>query len=897
MNEILTAVEDMAANLLSPKPTAEVTREVILDAVKKSSSIMSSVNTITITDDDINLISRRLEERFDITMLLGTLFADEYRPWLDNARGEIDWYYWNRYRRYLNKSGFPPQVLGSMDIITDQILDHLEDPRKKDKWNRKGMVVGHVQSGKTANYTALINKAADSGYKVIIILAGTLNALRNQTQFRLDGGFIGTNTDIKQPIGVGLISNEKKPAYFTTNTKDFRKSIANQIGVGIGDLKEPVVLVIKKNKSTLDNLIDWLKNNNPHKLNNYPLLLIDDEADHASINTSKEGNDATTINKKIRELLHLFDRSSYLGYTATPFANVFIDPETDNEMLGDDLFPRDFIINLDPPSNYIGPERIFSSEADLKIVKSIDDQEDFIPTRHKINFQPKELPPTLKEAIQVFILSRALRLLRGQVTSHNSMMINVSRYTSVQSSVMLLVDEYVKEIRQSVLNHYQLNRSEALKNTVMLGLHDVFEREFANTEHIWDDVQKVLKEAVSPIGVIEVNSSSQAEQLDYSLKNYPSGRNVVAVGGMSLSRGLTLEGLTVSYFLRNSIMYDTLMQMGRWFGYRDGYVDLCRIYMTDEAASWYAHISDATNELREEFRRMKAAGMSPKDFGLCVRSHPESLIVTARNKMRTGKSVLREVNLEGSLVETAILLKDADIVRQNLESVDALILDAKQFGNETESKFGYLWTEVPTIYILKFIERFNNHPGCQLTEKKPLKDYITWLNSHRQEDWDIVLTSPSHLDTSEKIARKTIPNIEIISQKRKSADYPHKGGSGIALNKHRVASRGLEKAGLSEEEVLRAEAKYVEDNPNGKNISDLYYRGQRRRPLLMLHLLDCRSEDDRPRFEDGIAAYGISFPGEGGGKKPEKLVEYVVNTIWWKNEYLDLLDDEENEDE
>jgi len=183
MNEILTAVEDMAANLLSPKPTAEVTREVILDAVKKSSSIMSSVNTITITDDDINLISRRLEERFDITMLLGTLFADEYRPWLDNARGEIDWYYWNRYRRYLNKSGFPPQVLGSMDIITDQILDHLEDPRKKDKWNRKGMVVGHVQSGKTANYTALINKAADSGYKVIIILAGTLNALRNQPNF------------------------------------------------------------------------------------------------------------------------------------------------------------------------------------------------------------------------------------------------------------------------------------------------------------------------------------------------------------------------------------------------------------------------------------------------------------------------------------------------------------------------------------------------------------------------------------------------------------------------------------------------------------------------------------------------------------------------------------------
>ena len=168
---------------------------------------------------------------------------------------------------------------------------------------------------------------------------------------------------------------------------------------------------------------------------------------------------------------------------------------------------------------------------------------------------------------------------------------------------------------------------------------------------------------MSPIGVVEVNSSTFAERLDYSRRNYPSGRNVIAVGGMNLSRGLTLEGLTVSYFLRNSVMYDTLMQMGRWFGYRDGYEELCRIYMTSETASWYAHISDASDELRDEFRRMKAAGMSPSDFGLCVRSHPESLIVTARNKMRKGILVTREVSLEGRLVETAMLLNSPESVR------------------------------------------------------------------------------------------------------------------------------------------------------------------------------------------------------------------------------------------
>ena len=892
MNEILTAIEDMVSSLLSPKPTSEVTRNTIYEAVKKTSSIMSSTNNITVTDEDIDLITKRLEERFDITMTLGILFAEQYKPWLDAAKGDIHWFYWDRYRRFLVKEGFPPQVIRSMDSITDQILDHLEDPRKEDKWARKGMVVGYVQSGKTANYTGLVNKAADSGYKVVIILAGTLNSLRNQTQFRLDSGFIGTNTDLKQPIGVGLIDNFKKPAYFTTNTKDFKKAIANQIGVGIGDIKEPVILVIKKNKSTFENLIDWLKHNNRHKLKDYPMLLIDDEADHASINTNKEGDEATTINRKIRELLVLFDRSSYLGYTATPFANVFIDPDTEQDMLGDDLFPRDFIISLDPPSNYVGPLRIFSNEADLGIVREVIDNEEYLPLKHKIDWHPGDLPPSLKEAIEVFVLCRAIRLLRGAGNSHSSMMINVTRFTNVQSIIKLLVDEYLKEIRQSVINQYKLSSLEALKNGVMASLNKVFLKEYSTAGYSWDVVQGVLKEAVSPIGVIEVNSSSAAEQLDYSRQNYPQGRNLIAIGGLSLSRGMTLEGLTVSYFLRNSIMYDTLMQMGRWFGYRDGYEDICRIYMTPEAHSWYSYISDVIEELREEFKRMKAAGMTPKDFGLCVRSHPESLIVTARNKMRSGTKVLRQVSLEGRLVETSILLKSADIIKQNYSSMEAMVLDAMNYCREKTTGNDYLWKYVPAKYILQFIERFHNHPASQLTEKKPLKDYISWLESQGKGDWDVVLVSLTKAEKA-NITIEDFSGLKIITQIRNVADYPSNGENGIALNQRRVASRGLEKAGLSPEEIKQAEVNYA-----GKNIPDHVYRSRRSRPLLMLHLLDCRREDDISLFGDGIAAYGISFPGEAGSRRPEKLVEYVVNTTWWKNEYLDLIDEAgEMEDE
>lgn len=204
----------------------------------------------------------------------------------------------------------------------------------------------------------------------------------------------------------GTYSNPllRKPATFTTVKDDFKKSLATQIGVGIRDLREPVVLVVKKNSSTLTNLISWLRDNNPHNLHENPMLLIDDEADQASINTRLEG--IAAINGKIRELLELFGQSSYVGYTATPFANIFIDPDDEDAMLGDNLFPRDFILSLDPPDNYVGPDRVFSSEGDLDIVRSISDNEEVIPLKHDKSLRPEGLPDSLKKAIQVYVLVR-----------------------------------------------------------------------------------------------------------------------------------------------------------------------------------------------------------------------------------------------------------------------------------------------------------------------------------------------------------------------------------------------------------------------------------------------------------------------------------------------------------
>ena len=887
MNEILNTIEDMASSmLLSLKDPSEIDRDLIKDITIEVSNLISARHNVRIEQEHIEFISKKLEERFDITMKFGTMLsAETYKPWLVDERGNIEWYYWNRYKRFLEKERFPPQVIRSLDNITDQILDHLENPKKEGNWKRKGMVVGHVQSGKTANYTGLINKSADSGYKVIIVLAGVTNSLRNQTQSRMDTGFIGKSRE----LGVGLIDSSKQPASFTTSTQDFKKQIANQIGVSIRDIRQPVILVIKKNKSTLENLIGWLKHNNPHKLNDFSMLLVDDEADHASINTSPESNEATTINRKIRELLNLFARSSYTGYTATPFANVFIDPDTEDKMWGEDLFPRDFIISLDPPSNYVGPERIFSTEMDLDIVKEVYDYGNDLPLNHKKDLSPLNLPNSLKDAIRCFILCRATRILRGQSDDHNSMMINVSRFTIVQTNVKLLVDAFLKEIRPSIINNYKLNEKEALKNDIMFNLRKTWDKEYAHTDLSWKNIQDQLKNAVSSIGVIEVNSSSSAEPLAYDKKNFPNGRNIIVVGGLNLSRGLTLEGLTVSYFLRKSIMYDTIMQMGRWFGYRDGYEDLCRIFMLPEALSWYSHISDVTEELKEEFRRMKSAGLTPKDFGLCVRGNPESLIVTARNKMRTGRKVLRKVSLEGRLVESAVLRNKPEVVKGNLQLLDNIVgsmIKSSKY-REIKNPYGFYWEKIPVDIIKEFIGNFKYHPAAQLTHPSPLISYLELLQEKGIKTWDVVLISQKEKDKASKI----IQGLKVKLQTRTAHQF---GGDGISINKARVGYARQEAAGLPKNAVKEVEEVYERDNPEKKTCPGSIYRKLRKSPLLIFHLLKCK-DDEKSIFPNEILAYSISFPGNPGSGRPDKLVEYIVNTTWWKKEYFDYLEEEEEE--
>jgi hypothetical protein len=886
--ELKKLIDSVAVILEDRQPPSE---EALLDIVKAQAAVLALTSDATgapFSDEDFAAAVRALEVRFSIRMSLGSLFeAEDYQPWLVGRQGEIDWFYWERYRKHLLKKGFPPHVVVTLDRLTDKIVDHLEDPLKEGNWARKGLVVGHVQSGKTANYTGLVCKAADAGYRVIIVLAGTLNSLRNQTQERIDSDFIGWSTSERRHIGASTFGAQRRPVCFTTSVEDFKKQTANAIAMGLDALNEPVVLVIKKNKSTLENLHSWLKDNNQHNLQNFPMLLIDDEADQASINTNKEDKDPTTINRAIRGLLSLFTRSSFVGYTATPFANIFVDPETADEMengeLYRDLFPRDFILSLDPPDNYVGPHRLFMDEADLDCIRDITDNEDFLPIKHKIDFVPEQLPESLQRAIYCFLLASTIRLLRGQIGKCHSMLVNASRFTRVQNILAGLLLEQVKQLKQSIANYAALPPDEALQSKDISMLHKVFDDEFDSAGFTWPEVQKSLKKATDPVEILILNVSSQ-DSLDYSLKNYPDGRSIIAVGGLGLSRGLTLEGLITSYFLRNSIMYDTLMQMGRWFGYRDDYADVCRIFMTPAANSWYSHIADATEELRRDFKSMERAKLTPKEFGLRVRSHPTSLIVTARNKMRTGRKVPMQIALEGRLAETSVLLGDDEVLQHNKKVLDAACTQSEQeVAVRSESSLGYLWKSVSPSIIMTAVQAFANHPECLLTYPEPLVQYIEWLRSSCDARFDVLLRSNSDGEADQDLGGlKIAPILRTVTCLENSR---------IEFGKRRVASKGDERAGLTSTQIQQVKNDYP-----GKNVPDKEYRKVvGRNPLFMIFLARVRiaQDDSNPKV---VPAYGISFPGDSGSAtRPAKLVEYVVNTKWWEQNF-DLPEDDPEEE-
>ena len=794
MNDSFSQAKGMAQMLIQSETSGStLTRDKIAEIVDRVINISPSFQG----QIDPDRLIADLESQFNVWIGRETTLSDntDHVAWLTADR-KTGWRHWNRYRLLLERH-LPEAAITGLDQMTDRTLGRLEDPERSGPWDRRGLVVGHVQSGKTANYTGLICKAADAGYSVIIVLAGMHNNLRSQTQMRLDEGFLGYTSQAIQrdekprAIGVGELDPDIRPDTVTNSSEqgDFSRRVANNFQIHPG--RRPLLFVVKKNASVLKNLLDWVRSvaqghdseTGRPVVASVPLLVIDDEADHASVDTKQQDfdendrpdpeHDPTRINSLIRKVLFTFEQSAYVGYTATPFANIFIHDRGRTQDEGDDLFPRSFITNLPAPSNYTGPVRVFGLEEDengeprrpLRLVRHISDhatgeREGWMPPKHRNGHRPlyggePVVPPTLSRAIQSFILSIAARRARGQTNSHNSMLIHVTRFTSVQREVRNQVDAELQRIARRL----QLGEGQGAR-TVAQSLKELWESDFIPTTRNvqeemhdpaiqmpdWSEVEPLLLTAAKDIQLFEINGSA-GDVLEYETHR-DTGLNVIAVGGDKLARGLTLEGLTVSYFLRTSKMYDTLMQMGRWFGYRPGYLDLCRLYTTSDLHEWFEHITEAGEELRQEFDHMAAVGGTPKDYGLRVRSHP-ALTVTSRVKMRHGTEM--QLSYAGSVSETTVFHRSETELRKNLgateqflgalgEPSETNVRRSRPEGRSHTWSEALLWTDVTASDVTSFLSAFTTHTDAPRANTGLIRQFIEGQNQIDElTRWTVVL--------------------------------------------------------------------------------------------------------------------------------------------------------------
>lgn len=926
-----------------------------IDRASKTLSIVLDLETFN------NLLTD-MEYQFKIKHTSGNKIYDDYDdPHNWYVSDEIkDRYFWRRYKKYLIDS--TSIDIRSINLLEDEtlpnIMNCLGNPNETFEGSRlkRGLIIGDVQSGKTATYSGLICMAADAGYKVVILLAGTTESLRQQTQERIDEAVVGLTTKKVDKVlktlrvGVGLDNKSNRATSFTSCANDFVGD-CDKIATTINAHNSLIIFVVKKNVSVLRKLYDWLYNQNIDPVHGYidtPMLLIDDEADNASVNTRKEEIDPTKTNQIIRKICNVFKNSTYVGFTATPFANVFIDPDSVDSMKRADLFPEHFIYTLPTPSSYIGAKRIFYEDGDrygnLRYINDItepdytseeykDAVENNIEALDNGSFYYKHsknwhgiLPKSLHDSILCYFLANVVRDLRGNSSAARSMLINISRFVRVQKYIKECVDKEYDLFVNCVRYDFSENAKANKKLPLYEELHTLWVKHFSDIKDI--KFERVVKKsnlmsAVEKIQVVIVNSSKASNKLDY--KENPHLR-VIAIGGLALSRGLTLEGLLVSYFYRNTSTFDVLMQMGRWFGYRKGYEDLFQIWTSQTSARWYEEIAKSAEDLKADLKEMYEQHLTPKDFGIKVRDNCAELQITASNKMRTSFNLSVMYSFYGNIYDTPYLSLNVKQNSQNLENVQFLTskLIAKGYKlhfaertkyddvNIDDEKYGVsrYFANIHKEDVVDFLKTIK----CSLVNMNfnvdNILDFVEDKETLNIDKWDIVFEGGDSkenypIDGLEKIkcVSRYIcndnPRVIQISSRRRILS--------LREGKFALAKEDLEKAenaqrqvwideGLSKEEAIRRTVPlkaYFEFLPQ-------------RNPLLIIMLITPTppepGKEETQKLKkfreelgnDKMVAFAIGFPGV---KECEKAKTYKVNKTYYKLYMEDEYENSENSEE
>lgn len=897
-----------------------------------------------------------MEYEYKIVHNKGQAIFNDYgekREWYSNLKIQ-DNFFWSRYKDYLiNHSSISRISINLLDDITlPDIMNCLGNPNDAlDKPRlRRGLIIGDVQSGKTATYTGLICKAADAGYKVVILLTGITENLRRQTQERIDEGIVGITLKKegkieKYPrVGVGLDNKQIKATSVTSTLNDFVGN-CNKITMSLAS-NSLVLFVIKKNVSVLQRLFNWLREQNIDPVKGYvnvPMLLIDDEADNASVNTRKDETDPTRTNKLIRQICNLFMNSTYVGFTATPFANVFIDPDSVDAMQHADLFPEHFIYALEAPSNYVGADKIFYPEGtfyhNLRYITDItepdyasEEYKDLVQNNLEVlnsgTFYYKHkkewdgiLPDSLRESILCFCLANVVRDLRGQSKEPRSMLVNMSRFIHVQK----VITGHVAEWFEAVFNDIRVNFNEDASKNHHLPLYgelrSLWEKHFSQVNDVTFarvSQKATLLAALEKIEVKMVNGSKQSASLNY--KENPSLR-VIAIGGLALSRGLTLEGLMVSYFYRNTATFDVLMQMGRWFGYRRGYEDLFQIWTSHTSALWYAEVAKASAELKNDIREMFDQQLTPKDFGIKVRDNCDELQITASNKMRTAVSKDMMYSFYGNIYDTPYITSKIEHNKINMQRVQELaselfaqgyslrFTDYKKVNkdvNDTSDGSSRYFADVPKEVVVEFLR------GIKYSMANPRFDAKNIINFLEDEDtegvdlWDVVFESgksTTHYNVKglrqikcmERSICSTTRNIIQISTRRRVMTGSMEGR--FALSKEDIESA---------EDAQRNQWEKDGENSLGRDIPvKAYFRFlPKRKPMLVIMFIKPKEADGEEEEmlhkyrealgDDCIVAFAVGCPGV---KEEGKAVKYQVNKIFQQLNIEGEEPEEEDDDE
>lgn len=632
--------------------------------------------------------------------------ADNIESWYLGPRPEDR--SWPALKALLKSDGWGKDALDDLDRSSNKIVAQLPNPHGHGTFDSRGLVLGYVQSGKTTSFTAVIAKAADAGYRFFLVLGGVHNALRQQTQDRLNAQLCEQHPDAW---------------YRLTNEDDFRPDDNANVLLSATDGKR-VLAIVKKNGSRLRALKKWLDGARPEILAACPMLIIDDEADQATPNTAKPDHRPSAMNALVREIVNGVPKTAYVGYTATPFANVLIDPND-----ATDLYPSDFIVDLPRADAYIGPEAIFgrdSLEFDPDGTE-LEDGADFVrnvPEEELTDLRPKGakgrdsfhpiVTPSLDAALRYFLMSTAARRARGKGNRHATALVHTSQHVDVHRKTADAITTHVEALATRLTN----------KNARLL--HELEEQWRDEMERVpatdwdadpvgWDDVMALLPVVVDEVKVITDNSQSE-ERLHFD-DNAP--QVIIAVGGNTLSRGLTLEGLAVSFFVRSASAYDTLLQMGRWFGYRNGYADLTRIWMPEEMRAWFHHLATVEQEIRFDIERYAQGHEKPSDFGPRIRTHPK-LAITAASKMQHAKTALQSYS--GRRIQTILFNhRDAEWLNANIRAGAELAADAADIRRREIRPGVQILGPVPSARMERFLAAYRFHE-----ESRDLDGDLIW---------------------------------------------------------------------------------------------------------------------------------------------------------------------------